>query len=113
MDTEKRVAIVGDSFAAIGPDDRQGLSALVTEAVEGVIPGEGWRLAGTHRGHAGSADGLPKASEEGDMTAPEPPNPWRRATEFWSSASLRERSKPRRGRSRTIGSSTSRFGMAQ
>ena len=31
-------------------------------------------LAGTHRGHAGLADVLRKASEEVEMTHPEPPN---------------------------------------
>src|SRR5665213_2084630 len=36
-------------------------------------PGENWPLAGTHRGHAGLADVLRKASEEVEMTYPEPP----------------------------------------
>ena len=34
------------------------------EDIEWIIPGEDWPLAGTHRGHAGLADLLQKASEE-------------------------------------------------
>jgi hypothetical protein len=34
---------------------------------------ENWPLAGTHRGHAGLADVLRKASEEMETTFPEPP----------------------------------------
>src|ERR1700720_1450119 len=32
-----------------------------------------WPLAGTHRGHAGLAEVLQKASDEVEMTYPEPP----------------------------------------
>jgi len=53
--------------------DKQGLLSLVAEDIEWIIPGEDWPLAGTHRGHAGLADGLQKASEEIEMTYPEPP----------------------------------------
>ena len=69
-------------------------------------------LAGTYRGRAELAAVLQKASEEIETTYPTPPNSWRRETGFWSSASLRGKSKPRISRSRTIGSSTLPFEMA-
>jgi ketosteroid isomerase-like protein len=56
-----------------GTGDKQGLLALVAEDIEWIIPGEGWPLAGTRRGHAELAAVLQKASEEVAMTYPEPP----------------------------------------
>ena len=50
-------------LAALGRRDKQGLLALSAEDIEWIIPGEDWPLAGTHRGHAGLADLLQKASE--------------------------------------------------
>jgi len=47
--------------------------ALVAENIEWIVPGEDWPLAGTHRGHAGIADVLQKASEEVETTYPAPP----------------------------------------
>jgi ketosteroid isomerase-like protein len=111
MSTQKNVQIVKEFFAAMGRGDKQGLLALVAENIEWIVPDEDWPLAGTHRGHAGLADVLQKASEQVEMTYPEPPNSWRRETGFWSSASLRGKSKPQISRSRTTGSSTP-FGMA-
>ena len=73
MNTEKNVQAVKDFFAAISRGDRDGLLALVAEDVEWIIPGEDWPLAGTHRGHAGVADVLRKASAEIEMTYPQPP----------------------------------------
>src|SRR6202167_2169790 len=73
MSTQDSVQIVKDFFAAIGQGDKQGLVALCAEDIEWIIPGENWPLAGTHRGHAGLADVLRKASEEVEMTYPEPP----------------------------------------
>ena len=73
MSIEKNVQIVKDFFAAIGSGDRQRVLALVAEDIEWIVPGEDWPLAGTHRGHAGLADVLRKASEEIEMTYPEPP----------------------------------------
>jgi ketosteroid isomerase-like protein len=73
MSTQDSVQIVKDFFAAIGQGDKQGLVALCAEDIEWIIPGENWPLAGTHRGHAGLADVLQKASEEVEMTYPEPP----------------------------------------
>ena len=64
MSIEKNIQTVKDFFAAIGRGDRDGLLALVAEDIEWIIPGEDWPLAGTHRGHAGLADLLQKASEE-------------------------------------------------
>ena len=62
MSIQENVQIVKDFFAAIGRGDTQGLLALSAEDIEWIIPGE-WPLAGTHRGHAGLADLLQKASE--------------------------------------------------
>ncbi|MFM0055092.1 nuclear transport factor 2 family protein [Paraburkholderia phytofirmans] len=73
MSIEKNIQIVKDFFAAIGSGDKQGLLALVAEDIEWIIPGEDWPLAGTHRGHAGLARVLQKASDEVEMTYPEPP----------------------------------------
>jgi ketosteroid isomerase-like protein len=73
MSTEKNVQVVRDFLAAIGSGDKQRVLALVAEDIEWIIPGEGWPLAGTHRGHAGLAGVLKKASEEIEMTYPKPP----------------------------------------
>jgi ketosteroid isomerase-like protein len=59
--------------STIGRGDKQGLLTLSAEDIEWIIPGEDWPLAGTHRGRAGLADVLQKASEEVDMTYPNPP----------------------------------------
>jgi ketosteroid isomerase-like protein len=72
MSTEENVKTVKDFFAAMGRVDREGLLALVDEDIEWIIPGEDWPLAGTHRGHAGVADALQKASEEVPFSYPEP-----------------------------------------
>ena len=73
MGTKKNVQIVKDFFAAIGAYKKQDLLALVAADIEWIIPGEGWPLAGTHRGHAGLAAVLQKASEELETTYPTPP----------------------------------------
>jgi ketosteroid isomerase-like protein len=73
MSTKENVQIVKDFFAAMGRGDKQGLLALAAEDIEWMIPGEGWPLAGTHRGHAELAAVLQKASEEVEMTYPKPP----------------------------------------
>ena len=73
MSIEENVQIVKKFFAAMGSYNEQDLLALAAEDIEWIIPGEDWPLAGTHRGHAGLADGLQKASEEIEMTYPEPP----------------------------------------
>ena len=73
MSTQENVQIVKDFFAAMGGHNKQGLLALVAEDIEWIIPGEDWPLAGTHRGHAGLAEVLQKASDEVEMTYPEPP----------------------------------------
>ena len=56
----------------MGRGDKQALLALSAEDIEWIIPGEGWPLAGTHRGHAGLADLLQKASETVETSYPEP-----------------------------------------
>ena len=73
MSTETNIQIVRDFFAAIGGRDKQRVLALVAEDIEWIVPGEGWPLAGTYRGHAGLAGVLKKASEEIEMTYPKPP----------------------------------------
>ena len=73
MSTKENVQIVKDFFAAMGSGDKQGLLALAAENIEWIIPGEDWPLAGTHRGHAGLADLLQKASEMLEISYPEPP----------------------------------------
>jgi ketosteroid isomerase-like protein len=74
MNIQENVQIVKDVFAAVGAGDRQRLLALTAEDIEWIIPGEGWPLAGTHRGHEGLADLLQNASEVLLETSfPQPP----------------------------------------
>jgi ketosteroid isomerase-like protein len=73
MSTQENVQIVKDFFAAMGRGDKQGLLALSAENIEWIIPGEDWPLAGTHRGHAGLASLLQKASEMVETSYPKPP----------------------------------------
>jgi ketosteroid isomerase-like protein len=73
MSTQENVQTVKDFFAAMGGGDKQRLLALAAEDIEWIIPGEDWPLAGTHRGHAGLADVLKKASKEVEMKYPKPP----------------------------------------
>ncbi len=73
MSIEKNVQVVKDFFAAVGSGDKQRVLALVAKDIEWIVPGEDWPLAGTHRGHAGLADVLKKASEEIETTYPGPP----------------------------------------
>jgi len=73
MSIQENIQIVKDFFAAMGGGDRQGLLALSAEDIEWIIPGEGWPLAGTHRGHVGLADLLQKASEAIEISSPELP----------------------------------------
>jgi uncharacterized protein len=74
MSTKENVQIVKDFFAAMGRGDKQGLLALSAEDIEWIIPGEDWPLAGTHRGHAGLADVLQKASKMVETSFPKPPS---------------------------------------
>jgi ketosteroid isomerase-like protein len=73
MSMEENVQIAKDFFAAMGSGDTQALLALVAEDIEWIIPGEGWPLGGTHRGHAGLAATLQRAFEEVEMSYPRPP----------------------------------------
>ena len=72
MSIQENVRIVKDFFAAIGRRDKQALLALSAEDIEWIIPGEDWPLAGTHRGHAGLADLLRKASDMVETSLTEP-----------------------------------------
>lgn len=69
---ETNIQIVQSFFSAIGRRDEQGLLALAAEDIEWIIPGEGWPLAGTHRGHTGLADFVQKANETVETAFPEP-----------------------------------------
>ena len=73
MSIEENVQIVKDFFAAMGGGDKQRLLALAAEDIEWTIPGDDWPLAGTHRGHAGLAGLLQKASEMVETSYPKPP----------------------------------------
>ena len=73
MSIEENVQIVKDFFAAMGSYNEHDLLALAAEDIEWIIPGEGWPLAGTHRGHAELAAVLKKASEEVETQYPKPP----------------------------------------
>ena len=73
MSTQENIRIVKDFFAALGSGDKQGLLALSAEDIEWNIPGKDWPLAGTHRGHAGLADLLQKASDTLETSYPRPP----------------------------------------
>jgi ketosteroid isomerase-like protein len=73
MSTQENVQVVKDFFAAMGRGDEPGLLALSAEDIEWIIPGDGWPLAGTHRGHAGLANVLKKASEAVETSYPKPP----------------------------------------
>ena len=72
MSVQESVQTVKDFFAAMG-GDKQRLLALSAEDIEWIIPGEGWPLAGTHRGHAGLENLLQKANETVETSYPEPP----------------------------------------
>src|SRR4029453_2114292 len=111
MSTEKNVKLVKNFFAAMGSSNARDLLALAAEDIEWIIPGEGWPLAGTHRGHAELAAGLKKASKEGEIKYPKPPQLRVRGTGCVASASLREKSTRRISRTRTSGSSTLPFEM--
>src|ERR1700749_3684317 len=52
MSIEENVQLVKDFFAAMGSYNKRDLLELTAEDIEWIIPGEGWPLAGTHRGHA-------------------------------------------------------------
>ena len=73
MSIKENVQTVKDFFAALGSGDKQRLLALSAEDIEWIIPGEGWPLAGTHRGHARLADLLQKASDTLETSYPKPP----------------------------------------
>ena len=73
MSIQENVQVVKDFFAAMGKYNEQDLLALAAEDIEWIIPGTDWPLAGTHRGHAGLAAVLQKASEELETKYPKPP----------------------------------------
>ena len=73
MSVQDNVQTVKDAFAAIGRGDARGLLALCAEEIEWIVPGEDWPLAGKHRGHAGVAAFLRKASATVETSFPAPP----------------------------------------
>ena len=112
MSIERNVQIVKDFFAAMGRGDRQGLLALTAEDIEWIIPGENWPLAGTHRGHAGLAALLRKASNSVETSFPAPPEFVAQGDRVLVSDTRKAGSYRRGGRSRTTGSSPSPFATA-
>jgi len=73
MSANENVRVVKDFFAAMGSGDRDALLALSAHDIQWIVPGEGWPLAGTHRGHAGLKAFLQKASETMETSFPGPP----------------------------------------
>jgi len=73
MSNDKSLQTVKAFFAAMGSAKKEDLLALAADDIEWIIPGKGWPLAGTHRGQAELAAVLQKASDEIEMTYPEPP----------------------------------------
>jgi ketosteroid isomerase-like protein len=73
MSIEESVQTVKNFLAALGDRNKQGLLALAAEDIEWIIPGQGWPLAGTHRGHAGLEKLLQIANETIETSFPEPP----------------------------------------
>ena len=113
MSIETNVEVVKDFFAAIGGGDKQRVLKLVAEDIEWIIPSEDWPLAGTHRGHAGLADVLQKASEKVEMSYPKPPEFVAQGDRILAiGVATDEKSKLRTSLSRTTGSSTLPFAMA-
>src|SRR5271165_6751836 len=72
MSAQENVKTVKKFFAALRGGDTQGLLAVSAEDIEWIVPGKGWPLAGTHRGHAGLTDLLQKASETVETSYPTP-----------------------------------------
>jgi uncharacterized protein len=72
MSAQENVQVVKDAYAAFGRGDMQGLLALLAEDIEWTVPGEGWPLAGTYRGHAGVAGFFQKISEMLEFSLLEP-----------------------------------------
>ena len=72
MSVEENIQIAKHFFAAMGSHNKEDLLALVAVDIEWIIPGKGWPLAGTHRGHAGLTDLLQKASETVETSYPTP-----------------------------------------
>jgi ketosteroid isomerase-like protein len=73
VSTQDNVQIVKDFFAAMGSYNEQDLLGLAAEDIEWIIPGEGWPLAGTYRGHAELVAVLKKAANEVETKYPTPP----------------------------------------
>lgn len=72
MSIERNLRTVRAFFAAAFSGDREGMLALVAEDIEWIIPGEGWPLAGVHRGHSGLTDLLRIEAETLEMSISEP-----------------------------------------
>ncbi len=70
--SNNHVQTVKDFFATMRSGDTAAMLALSAEDLEWIIPGEGWPLAGTHRGHAGLTALLQKASETLETSYPKP-----------------------------------------
>ena len=73
MQSEENIQVVKNFFAAISSGDKTALVKLTAEDFEWIVPGKDWPLAGTHRGHAGLAAIVQKASGEIETKYPKPP----------------------------------------
>jgi ketosteroid isomerase-like protein len=63
MSAQENIETVKKFFAALGSGDTQSMLAVAAEDIEWIVPGKGWPLAGTYRGHAGLADLLQKSEK--------------------------------------------------
>jgi ketosteroid isomerase-like protein len=70
MSAQENVETVKKFFAALRGGDTQGLLAVAAGDIEWIVPGKGWPLAGTYRGHAGLADLLQKSEKLETSTEP-------------------------------------------
>jgi ketosteroid isomerase-like protein len=67
MGTAENLQIVKNGYAAFGRGDVPGLLALLAEDVVWDMPGDGFPLAGTYRGHEGVASFFQKLGEQAEI----------------------------------------------
>jgi ketosteroid isomerase-like protein len=102
----------GEGRACLRSGDMQSLLTLGAEDIEWIIPGDGWPLAGTRRGHDGLKERIQKGSETMETSFME-------TREFVAQADrapvigfAKGKLRPRRERGRIIGSALSQFDTA-
>ena len=67
MGTAENLQIVKNGYAAFGRGDVPGLLALLAEDVVWDMPGDGFPLTGTYRGHEGVASFFQKLGEQAEI----------------------------------------------